>query len=331
MKIEIPIRTYVIFFFFSLLVFFLVLLRFELLLFFIAMIVAMALYAAKKFLMKKGLNEKLASPLIITLYFGVLLAIVFLIIPTFFSQMMDLTDHFPEIKKQVLEFPLANSMINDAQEFIKGSPEIINSAKEILTALGKQTLGGILSMGLFFIVSLYMFMDGARSYRWIRSHCDDKTKKRLDLTVEEIEPVMTAYVFGQATTSTLAAIVVFISATALHIPAAMTLAVLAAFFDILPGIGLILIVLTCALLGLAVSAEAALTIFLILVVYHLFESYVLTPYIYGNRMKLSPLVVLLSLIAAGTIAGVPGMIAVLPIVAAYEPIERRWLKPQPQG
>jgi predicted PurR-regulated permease PerM len=150
----------------------------------------------------------------------------------------------------------------------------------------------------------------------------------MDKTVEEIEPIITAYVFGQATTSTLAAIVVYISALCLKIPAALTLAVLAAFFDILPGIGFILIAITSTFLGLAVSAEVSLTILAILAVYYLFESYVLTPYIYGSRMKLSPLVVLMSLIFAGTVAGVPAMIAILPIVAAYEPIERLWFKRQ---
>ena len=65
---------------------------------------------------------------------------------------------------------------------------------------------------------------------------------------------------------------------------------------------------------------------LAMMVYSALENYVLIPHIYGNRMKLSPLVVLLSLIVSGSIAGIPGMIAILPIVAAYEPIERRWLK-----
>lgn len=290
------------------------------------MIVAMTLSTAKKFLIKKGMKKKLATTLIIILYFGLFVIALFLIVPTLVDQMMELSIHFPEIKAKVLAVPMTNSLVKNINKLIQNTPDLIKNAENMLPVIGRQTLGGILSVGLFFIVSLYMFLDSNRSYRWFRSHFNTRIQERLDVTVSEIEPIMTAYVFGQATTSTLAAIVVYISAKALGIPAALTLAVLAAFLDILPGIGFILIAIASSIVGLATSAEAALTIFAILIIYHLFESYVLAPYIYGNRMKLSPLVVLLSLIFAERIAGVPGMIAILPMVAAYSTIEKLWLK-----
>jgi predicted PurR-regulated permease PerM len=171
-----------------------------------------------------------------------------------------------------------------------------------------------------------MFLDGPRSYKWCRSHFSNKTKQQLDQAVEEIKPIMAAYVFGQVTTSTIAAIVVFTTAELLHIPAALTLAFLAAIFDVLPGIGLSLIVLTTSILALAVSIKAMITISIVIIAYNIFETYVLIPLIYGSKMKLSPLVVLISLILAGTVAGVVGMIAVLPIVASYATIERLWMK-----
>lgn len=288
----------------------------------------MALATIKKFLIKRKFPKKLAQPFIIILYFSVIFTILFWIIPNLISQMMALSDQLPEIKKQLLSFPYANVLVTNVHELVTDSPDLAANAKGMLGTLGKQTLGGIFSFGIFIVVSLYMFIDGSRSYRWCRSHFSSGLQQRMDKTVDEIEPIITAYVFGQATTSTLAAIVVYISALLLKIPAALTLAVLAAFFDILPGIGFILIAVTSTFLGLAVSAEVSFTILGILAVYYLFESYVLTPYIYGSRMKLSPLVVLMSLIFAGTVAGVPAMIAILPIVAAYEPIERLWFKRQ---
>ncbi|HXH29715.1 MAG TPA: AI-2E family transporter, partial [Bacteriovoracaceae bacterium] len=124
----------------------------------------------------------------------------------------------------------------------------------------------------------------------------------------------------------LAAIVVYLTATLLDVPSALTLAVLAAVFDILPGIGFILNATTAGFLALVVSPETAITMVLILFAYMMLETYVLIPYIYGSRMKLSPLVVLISILFGGTVAGVPGMIAILPFIAAYAPVERRWLR-----
>ena len=46
---------------------------------------------------------------------------------------------------------------------------------------------------------------------------------------------------------------------------------------------------------------------------------------YGNRLRLSTLTVIVSLLAANMLAGIEGAIAVLPVVASYPIIERIWL------
>ncbi|MBC7539971.1 MAG: AI-2E family transporter [Bacteriovorax sp.] len=326
MKIEIPFRTYASLFFAIIVAYIFVELRFQLLLLFIAIIIAMTLYSAETYFRKKRISRRIIVPIIIFFYLGVLISIVFLIIPAVVGQMMDLIDHLPEIKSQILSNQYANILEQNVSGLINSSPEILTNARNYLGTLGKQTLGGMFDLGILFISSMYMFLDGPRSYKWCRMHFPDKIKQKLDRTVEEIEPIMAAYVFGQVTTSTIAATIVYFTAKMLHIPAPLTLAFLAALFDILPGIGLILIIITASVLALAISLKAAFTISIVLVAYQLFESYILTPYIYGSRMKLSPLVVLVSLILAGTVGGVTAMIAVLPIVASYSTIERLWLK-----
>ncbi|MDD4975408.1 MAG: AI-2E family transporter [Bacteriovorax sp.] len=325
-KIEIPFRTYVNLFFALIIALFIFQLSYHFLLLFISINIAMTLSSAKKFLIKKGWREKIALTTILILYISLMLFIVIFIIPHVVSQMMDIFNLSSQIKKQLFIFPFATSIETHMKDFINSSPDIMTSLRSYLAAIGKQTLGGVFDFGLLFIASIFMFIDGSRSYRWLRSHFSENIKTKLDITVQEINPIMTAYVFGQAIVSSLAAIVVYTSASVLHIPGAITLAALAAILDILPVIGFITIAFISAMLGFAVSIKAAVTILIIHILYHLFESYVLTPYIYGSRMKLSPLVVLLSLLLGASMAGIPGMIAILPIVAAYSPIERLWIR-----
>ena len=63
------------------------------------------------------------------------------------------------------------------------------------------------------------------------------------------------------------------------------------------------------------------------VFYHCIENYVIVPFVYGNRMRVSSFVVFFTLIAAGIIGGIEGAIIVLPIVASYPIVEQIWLKP----
>jgi predicted PurR-regulated permease PerM len=325
-KIEIPFRTYVNLFFALIIALFILQLSYHFLLLFISMIIAMTLSSAKKILIQKGWKEKIALTTILILYISLMLFIVIFIIPHVVSQMVDLFNISSQIKNQLSLFPFAKAIETHMKEFIDGSPDIIIDLRSYLATIGKQTLGGLFDFGFLFIASIFMFIDGSRSYRWLRSHFSENIKTKLDLTIQEINPIMTAYVFGQAIVSTLAALVVYTSASILHIPGAITLAALAAILDILPVIGFITIAFISAMLGFAVSINAAITILIIHILYHLFESYVLTPYIYGSRMKLSPLVVLISLLLGASVAGIPGMIAILPLVAAYSPIERLWIR-----
>ena len=80
-----------------------------------------------------------------------------------------------------------------------------------------------------------------------------------------------------------------------------------------------------SLCALTVSPSIALTVFGIYLGYHLFEAYVLVPRLYGNRLKLSTLTVLLAILAGGTLGGVIGAVLALPIVAAYPVFEKHWL------
>jgi predicted PurR-regulated permease PerM len=61
--------------------------------------------------------------------------------------------------------------------------------------------------------------------------------------------------------------------------------------------------------------------------YHVVENYFIVPKVYGDRLRLSTLTVLVCCLAAGLLAGVAGVILVLPIVASYPILERIWLQP----
>ena len=57
------------------------------------------------------------------------------------------------------------------------------------------------------------------------------------------------------------------------------------------------------------------------------ENYFIVPKVYGDRLRLSTLTVLISCLAAGMLAGVIGVIIILPAVASYPVLERYWLRP----
>ena len=104
------------------------------------------------------------------------------------------------------------------------------------------------------------------------------------------------------------------------------LGALAAVCDIVPVLGFLISISVATLLALTVSAKTALIVIVLHVAYMLFENNVLIPKIYGANLRISSLTVLVSILAANTVAGIAGMVMILPIVASYPIIERIWLR-----
>jgi predicted PurR-regulated permease PerM len=138
--------------------------------------------------------------------------------------------------------------------------------------------------------------------------------------------VVSAYVAGQFITSVLVALYSGVLLALLDVPGALLLAVLAGVLDVLPVVGFILSIVPATLLGMTVSGQVALIVAIAYILYHAVENYLIVPVVYGNKLRLSTLVVLLALLVGGTIGGIPGAILALPIAASYPIVERIWLK-----
>jgi predicted PurR-regulated permease PerM len=97
------------------------------------------------------------------------------------------------------------------------------------------------------------------------------------------------------------------------------------FADVFAIVGVIMSTETSVLMSLTLSPLAGIVLFFFYILYHVVESYVLVPRIYGRRLQLSTLAVLLALTVGGTLQGIVGAFLILPLVAAYPIIERIWL------
>ncbi|GAC1431202.1 MAG: hypothetical protein NVSMB68_03540 [Thermoanaerobaculia bacterium] len=112
----------------------------------------------------------------------------------------------------------------------------------------------------------------------------------------------------------------------MHIPGAIPLAVLAFVGDFVPVLGFLAAVVPAILLALLVSPLAAFVVVAAYAAYHLVENYYVVPRVYGRAMRLSTLAVLLTVALGGMAFGPAGAVLILPIAAAYSPIERIWLR-----
>jgi len=175
------------------------------------------------------------------------------------------------------------------------------------------------------VLTLYLLADGKRTYAWLLAYVPRHHRKKMAATIPEVSEVVIAYVQGQLLTSFLYGAFALVVLTIFHVPAAVPLAFLAAICDVIPIIGVIVSTLPAVLLALTVSPAAAVSVLLLYLAYHALENYVIVPKVYGRRLRLSTLAVLVAIVLGGSLYGILGAVLVLPLVAAYPIIERIWL------
>jgi predicted PurR-regulated permease PerM len=265
--------------------------------------------------------------LLVLLFITVFVGLMSLILPTLADQIVQLGKDLPNLKDRMLQHLPKEAFVQEsADKLVSGlTTDKMGAMLTPLLSTGGMLLGGVGEMLLVVVMAFYIAEDEGRIVKWFLAFFRPATRVKCEETVKDLSQVIFSYATGQATLSLCVMLFTFISLTLLKVPGATMLALLAALMDLLPVLGFVISSVPALLLALSVSFSTALIVLGLYLVYHGFENYLLVPRIYGKNLQVSSLGVLLGFLSGFLLAGVPGAIAALPIVAAYPIIERIWL------
>ena len=170
-------------------------------------------------------------------------------------------------------------------------------------AWGQSAVSGLVTAAVVFVLTLYLLLDGKSLYAWLLAFVPRTHREKLATTMDEVSDVVHAYVSGQLLVAVLFALFVAGLLTILGVPAAVPLAVIAGLCDVIPVLGILIATVPAVLLALAVSPGTAVVVAIAYLGYHLVETYFILPRVYGNKLKMSTLSVLLALLVGRQAAG----------------------------
>jgi predicted PurR-regulated permease PerM len=203
-----------------------------------------------------------------------------------------------------------------------GGPQVADYAGRI----GRALVSGLLSIGIALILTVYLLLDGRRTFEWLIAFAPHEHRARVRQTAVEGRRAVVAYVRGNALTSLIAAVCAYVFLLIVKVPAPLLLALLTGIFDFVPVIGVFLTAIPMVLLALTVSPAAGVATAIFNAAYNAIETYYISPKIYGNELRLSSLAVILGFAVGAELGGVVGALISLPIVALYPTIENIWLR-----
>lgn len=210
------------------------------------------------------------------------------------------------------------------------------SVSKVLAAIGSTLLQGysltltLLNFLLLPFIAFYLAVDLHQFHGWVLSLFPGRLRKKTLSLAAEIDTYVSAFVRGQFTVGCILFVLFAIGLRLIGVELWLLLAVIAGFGAIIPYMGFLVgIVLSCimALVTFGDLSHLIQVIALFLFVQFL-EGWFITPKIVGEKVGLSPLVVILAILAAGHLFGLLGIFLAVPGAAVLRVLLKhghRWV------
>jgi predicted PurR-regulated permease PerM len=290
----------------------------------VAIVLAIAFEPPVEWLERLHLPRWAASSLVVLLVLAAAGTFIVLSGASLASQTSLLVQRLMELQKEAVERlpPYLTRILTPGNAV--GSPAASDLAGYAV-ALGTAIANALIVTAVASILTLYLLIDGRRTWEWVVAYVPPRNRKRAQLTAEAARRAVRHYVMGNLATSVFAGAVVLVALSLLHVPAALLLALLAGVCDFVPVLGFAVSSVPAILLALTVSPGTAIATVAVYLAYHLAENYFIGPRVYGDQLRLSNLAVLLAFAVGAELGGVVGALLALPVAAMYPVVEEIWL------
>ncbi|HEY7626619.1 MAG TPA: AI-2E family transporter [Ilumatobacteraceae bacterium] len=131
---------------------------------------------------------------------------------------------------------------------------------------------------------------------------------------------VSGYVIGNLIISLIAGVAAFVCLLALGVPSPVVLALFVAVADLIPLVGATLGAAVCVIAAFLHSPTAGIVTLVFFVLYQQIENGILYPWIMARKVRVNPLVILLSVLLAVELFGIVGALLAVPVSGALQVI-----------
>jgi predicted PurR-regulated permease PerM len=151
--------------------------------------------------------------------------------------------------------------------------------------------------------------------RWVLRLVRRDERPDLLRLVNESSERISGYILGNLTVSLVAGVVSFFGFWALGLDYPLVLALWVALTDLIPIVGAFIGAVPAVALAARQGLGLVVAVAVFLLLYQLFENYLVSPRVMTRAIDLSPAAVIVAVMVGGTLAGITGALLALPLAA----------------
>jgi putative heme transporter len=228
-------------------------------------------------------------------------------------------ERYQEIKDLLLASPLhlTDAQISDflAQAWTsvqQDSAVLLSGALSVGSTAGHILAGALIAL----FTTLFILIDGRRIWAWVTRLFPRTSRTAVNGAGEAGWVTLTSFVKVQIFVAAVDAVGIGIGAAFFATPLALPIAVAVFLGSFIPVVGALVTGVIAVAAALVFSGPwAALFMVLVVIGVQQLEGHVLQPLIVGSAVNVHPLAIVLAVATGGFIAGIPGALFAVPIVA----------------
>ncbi|MBD2513276.1 AI-2E family transporter [Nostoc muscorum FACHB-395] len=302
-----------------------------LLLMFAAVVLATTLNRLAKRFQRFGMKRGFAVLLAVAIFFAGIVGFFWLIVPPFAQQFQELTYQVPKgfgrfnswldalrtrIPDQLVPYipdinsliqqvqPFANRLLGNSFAFVSGSLEVVLKILLVLVLTGMMLADPLAYRKVF--VRLFPSF-----YR-----------RRVDGILDKCEVSLEGWITGAFIAIFVVGLMSLIGLSILHVKAALALAVLAGFFNLIPNLGPTMSVIPAMAIAFLDEPWKAIAVLILYFIIQQVESNFITPIVMAQQVSLLPAITLIAQLFFVTFFGFLGLFLALPLTV----VAKIWLQ-----
>lgn len=246
------------------------------------------------------ISKILAASLVYILFFGIIIATIFLFIPVMSIQMQNLIKTLPIY--YVSAPPYLQHFLTTVTSYLDNSLGLISSLAQFF-----------LDLFLVFVISFYFITDREKINQEFYNLTPKKWHPHMIFVQRLINTSFASFIRVQLIFAVLIAITTWITLRIFNVDFAASIAVLSGILMLVPFIGPILALIPPVVIPLFTNTTQAIFILLVLIAMQQIILSVIGPKIFSRAFKLHPVVVLLSFLIGYKVAGALGAVFAVPV------------------
>ena len=189
-------------------------------------------------------------------------------------------------------------------------PKLVSYAQTLskpALAVGKGAVSLVIELFTIFVLVLMLLLEAPKMRRWVLGQMSPRHAAGTSRVAGEVNRAVIGYMLGNALTSIIAGLVVFVTLMLVHVPYPLLWGLWVALVDFLPMIGGALAGIPTVLFAFGVEGVTAGVITLVVfLIYTQVENHILNPVIMSRTVKINPLLVLMAVLIGASLGSLVG-------------------------